>query len=239
MKKCALGVAAAFVVGAGASAAQAASLVSIAFQENGYNGNATVFQTAGSGGASFSSSTFGSFGTLNISATGYPNNAPPEVFDSNTLDVANVIGGLHTLNVYVTSQDNFSPINGVDGMLSFTSFFSTNQSLTTGWKVTETAYVDPANNLYGGASLLGTATFIGGSGIYSKTVNTSAYAGLTGPYSLTQIYSIEMIGTGSANSNINLAATTPVPEPETYAMMLAGLGLMGFIARRRKKLAAA
>jgi len=27
---------------------------------------------------------------------------------------------------------------------------------------------------------------------------------------------------------------TPVPEPETYAMLLAGLGLMGFVARRRK-----
>lgn len=26
----------------------------------------------------------------------------------------------------------------------------------------------------------------------------------------------------------------PVPEPESYAMLLAGLGLMGFIARRRK-----
>ncbi|MDD5364147.1 MAG: PEPxxWA-CTERM sorting domain-containing protein, partial [Gallionellaceae bacterium] len=27
---------------------------------------------------------------------------------------------------------------------------------------------------------------------------------------------------------------TGVPEPETYAMMLAGLGLMGTVARRRK-----
>jgi probable HAF family extracellular repeat protein len=27
---------------------------------------------------------------------------------------------------------------------------------------------------------------------------------------------------------------TPVPEPETYAMFMAGLGLMGLIARRRK-----
>jgi hypothetical protein len=31
---------------------------------------------------------------------------------------------------------------------------------------------------------------------------------------------------------------TAVPEPETYAMMLAGLGLMGFVARRRKQRAA-
>jgi hypothetical protein len=29
-------------------------------------------------------------------------------------------------------------------------------------------------------------------------------------------------------------AVTPVPEPETYALLLAGLGLMGAIARRRK-----
>jgi hypothetical protein len=26
----------------------------------------------------------------------------------------------------------------------------------------------------------------------------------------------------------------PVPEPETYGMMLAGLGVLGFLARRRK-----
>lgn len=31
------------------------------------------------------------------------------------------------------------------------------------------------------------------------------------------------------------AATAPVPEPESYAMLLAGLGLMGTIARRRSK----
>jgi hypothetical protein len=30
-------------------------------------------------------------------------------------------------------------------------------------------------------------------------------------------------------------SATPVPEPQTYAMMLAGLGLMGFIVRRRNQ----
>jgi len=44
-----------------------------------------------------------------------------------------------------------------------------------------------------------------------------------------------------SNNNWQLRATdvplstSPIPEPETYAMMLAGLGLMGFLARRRKQ----
>lgn len=35
------------------------------------------------------------------------------------------------------------------------------------------------------------------------------------------------------------ALTTPVPEPETYGMMLAGLGVVGILARRRKPAAQA
>lgn len=38
------------------------------------------------------------------------------------------------------------------------------------------------------------------------------------------------------DGSVASAATfAPVPEPETYAMMMAGLGLMGFVARRRSK----
>jgi hypothetical protein len=33
---------------------------------------------------------------------------------------------------------------------------------------------------------------------------------------------------------VMMSPTAPVPEPETYGMMLAGLGVLGFLARRRK-----
>ena len=38
---------------------------------------------------------------------------------------------------------------------------------------------------------------------------------------------------GMPNSKL-FVLTAPVPEPETYAMLLAGLGLLGVVARRRK-----
>ncbi|MDY7575671.1 FxDxF family PEP-CTERM protein [Actimicrobium sp. CCI2.3] len=49
-------------------------------------------------------------------------------------------------------------------------------------------------------------------------------------------------GSGSSGSYLftvdapmGQAIPSPVPEPETYAMMLAGLGLLGFAARRKSK----
>jgi hypothetical protein len=38
------------------------------------------------------------------------------------------------------------------------------------------------------------------------------------------------------NSTQDLGVFAPIPEPETYAMLLAGLGLMGFVARRRRRI---
>jgi hypothetical protein len=35
-------------------------------------------------------------------------------------------------------------------------------------------------------------------------------------------------------SGVLTVMAAPVPEPETYAMMLAGLGLLGGMARRKK-----
>ena len=41
------------------------------------------------------------------------------------------------------------------------------------------------------------------------------------------------VDAGTILASVNNVTVTPVPEPETYAMLLAGLGLVGFAARRR------
>lgn len=46
---------------------------------------------------------------------------------------------------------------------------------------------------------------------------------------------VQSFADGHGESFVNVpTSVTLVPEPETYAMMLAGLGLLGFAARRRK-----
>lgn len=59
----------------------------------------------------------------------------------------------------------------------------------------------------------------------------------TDPLTLNNAWSSWSIPNMQYSASFDVAA--PVPEPETYAMMLAGLGMLGFMARRRKLQAAA
>ena len=63
------------------------------------------------------------------------------------------------------------------------------------------------------------------SGAQSLLTNLGSYGGPS-------LYSYTLY-TSSTKQDFLVAA--PVPEPETYAMMLAGLGLLGVVARRRKQ----
>lgn len=65
--------------------------------------------------------------------------------------------------------------------------------------------------------------------------------GVTGGFSGVQVAGLApglSYSTGLFGDHFTVAVertiTTPVPEPETYAMLLAGLGVLGFAARRRK-----
>ena len=70
----------------------------------------------------------------------------------------------------------------------------------------------------------------------SSFQNLTPFSLPAGAYEL-RISGTSLVGSGGYFSgHMTLATTTaPIPEPETYAMMLAGLGLMGFVARRRKR----
>lgn len=48
---------------------------------------------------------------------------------------------------------------------------------------------------------------------------------------------VQSISTFAYSDSAWYGPANPVPEPEIYAMMAAGLGLMGFVARRRKQMA--
>lgn len=63
------------------------------------------------------------------------------------------------------------------------------------------------------------------------SLNEGTFFGITHPTA--EIRAISFTGMGLVADNVTF--TTPIPEPETYAMMLAGLGLLGAMTRRRRK----
>ncbi|NHZ90355.1 PEP-CTERM sorting domain-containing protein [Massilia sp. CCM 8733] len=105
--------------------------------------------------------------------------------------------------------------------------FSVTGSAKTGLDITEFNLIDSTGSLFGGTLLSTGATD-------QWSLSTSSLN--AGTYTLQVKGSILGNTVGRYSTNIALA---PVPEPETYAMMLAGLGLLGFTARRRNKKAAA
>ncbi|MCW5626101.1 MAG: PEP-CTERM sorting domain-containing protein [Burkholderiales bacterium] len=77
-------------------------------------------------------------------------------------------------------------------------------------------------------------------------VTSDVFGGVLGGYAVSSFladltpgtYKLVATGTGVRDSSldISLTFTSAVPEPETYGMLLAGLGILGAVAARRKVL---
>jgi hypothetical protein len=195
---------------------------------------------------SFDNAELGLFGTASVSGDEL-------VFTPSNFEATSVNGlpgfAVSTLHVTVSANTGYqlSSFNLTEGG-SYSQSGIASVDVTGVFGVLD---IEGTTDNYLSAAIQATAAFDGTSPNWTAqagvTLPATGWGGtddLVGSVSLTisnQLYAYTGIGGAAsiAKEFVNLSAitteiTTPVPEAQTYAMMLAGLGLVGFMARRAR-----
>lgn len=218
------------------SAGQANATIYLGLQNSDVNGGAiTQIASDGDTGNLSYSGSYGGFSN-SVITQGFPK-LPQPVLQTASINSQNDAGVAGKLTIYITQTG----LNAITGNLI--SSFTSNLFQGAVQSVLEQTYLDSGNGLFGGKLLASTlfdstTTFpnAGGPGLGTNSVSTPV-GGLTGKFSETTKYTITVgSGASSVNDSINLSAGAgAVPEPASWALMLAGFGFMGYSLRRRRR----
>lgn len=154
---------------------------------------------------------------------------------SGTLDAS----GAYSFGFYSTfTSDDYQGVFINDFEVDVTTSFDSGASVTANYTSTQDLRLSSFDllRLNGDGSLTTVASgsnLLPGQKLDLWAFNTTNFAAGT--------YYLEVKGTvlgtagGSYGGSINITPTSAVPEPTTYGMLLGGLGLIGFVARRKKQ----
>ena len=168
--------------------------------------------------------TFLGFSITGSSPSPVTRNAGPFTYTANASPAGSFFGGGTTANPFLSTNTatdfmTFSGFSaGVAGLGG--NFFGSNVS---------------GRFAAGGVTLTATDA----SGTTTQTIASATESGFLGFVSNTGLLSATVTSVQPSTGFLwpsadNLVLATVVPEPGTYAMMLAGLGVLGFMARRRR-----